>query len=77
MMGVYAYWGNVPIVAGIIFQITVCFDGLVILVYFTYHRKYLLHMFDVLGTEFLPYIKKVGRYQKQDTLRRKSTKFLN
>ncbi|GFG35601.1 hypothetical protein Cfor_09164 [Coptotermes formosanus] len=76
-MGIYACWGNVPIVAGIIFQMTVCFDGLVILVYFTYHRKYLLHIFDMFETEFLPYIKKVGCYQKQDTLIRKGTKSSN
>jgi hypothetical protein len=75
IMGVYANWGNVTVVAGILFQMMVCFDGLVILVYFTYHRKYLVHMFEMLGTEFLPYIKKIGSYQKQDTLMRESTKF--
>jgi hypothetical protein len=29
----------------------------------------------MLETEFLPYIRKVGRYQKQDTIMRESTKF--
>ena len=77
MVGVYAYWGNVPVVAGIIFQMTVCFDGFVILVYFTYHRKYLVRIFEMLETEFLPYIREVGRYQKQDTILRDSTKFSN
>lgn len=76
-LGVYTYWGNVPVVAGIIFQMTVCFDGLVILVYFTYHRKYLVRVFEMLETEFLPYIRKVGCYQKQDTIMRDSTKFSN
>jgi hypothetical protein len=74
---VYAYWGNVPVVAGIIFQMTVCFDGFIVMVYFTYRRKYLVHIFEMLGTEFLPYIRKVGRYQKQDTIMRESTKFSN
>jgi hypothetical protein len=76
-MGVYAYWGNVPLVAGIIFQMTCCFDGLVVLVYFTYHRKYLVRIFEMLETEFLPYIRKVGSYQKQDTIMREGTNFSN
>jgi hypothetical protein len=75
IMGVYAYWGNVQIVSGIIFQMTVCFDGLVILVYFTYHRKYLLQMFEKLRTEFLPYINKVGLAPKQAEIMREKTKF--
>jgi hypothetical protein len=77
IMGVYAYWGNVPVVAGIMFQIFVCFDGLVILIYFTYHRKYLVRIFEMLETEFLPYIREVGRYQKLGTIMRESTKFSN
>jgi hypothetical protein len=72
---VYAYWGNVPVVAGILFQIMVCIDGLVVVVYFTYHRKYLVSIYEMLETEFLPYIRKVGLYQKQDTIMRESTKF--
>jgi hypothetical protein len=75
--GLYAYWGNVPVVAGIIFQITVCFDGLVILIYFTYHRKYLVRVFEMLLTEFLPYIRRVGLYQTQDKIMEESTKVLN
>jgi len=77
MVGVYAYWGNLPIVVGIIFQMVVCFDGFVILVYFTYHREYLVRIFEMLGTEFLPYIRKVGHYQKQDTILSDGTKFSN
>jgi uncharacterized membrane protein len=76
-MGVYVYWGNLQLVTGIIFQMTVCFDGLVILVYFTYHRKYLLQMFELLRTEFLPYINKVGSSQKQEEIMREKTKFAN
>jgi len=75
IMGVYAYWGNVPLVAGIIFQMAVCFDGLVILTYFAYHRKYIVHIYEILETEFLPYIRKVGRYQKQDKIMREGTTF--
>jgi len=75
MLGVYANWGNVPIVAGIIFQMTVCFDGFVILIYFTYHRKYLVRIYEMLKTEFLPYIREVGLYQKQDTILRDGTNF--
>jgi hypothetical protein len=77
ILGVYAYWGNLPVVAGIIFQMMVCFDGLVIIVYFTYRRKHVVHIFEMLRTEFLPYIRKVGRYQKQDTIMRESTNFSN
>jgi hypothetical protein len=76
-LGVYAYWGNVPVVAGIIFQMAVCFDGLVIVIYFTYYRHYLVRLFEMLETEFLPYIRKVGRYQNQDTIMRENTKFSN
>jgi hypothetical protein len=74
-MGVYVHWGNLQIVSGIIFQMMACFDGLVILVYFTYHRKYLLEMFELLRTEFLPYINKVGLSRKQEEIMREKTKF--
>lgn len=77
IMGIYVYWGNLQIVTGIIFQMTVCFDGLVILVYFTYHRKYLLEMFEMLRTKFLPYINKVGLSPKQEEIMREKTKFAN
>jgi hypothetical protein len=76
-MGVYVFWGNLRIVTGIIFQMTVCFDGLVILVYFTYHRKYLIKIFEMLGTKFVPYLKKVGSSKKQDEIMRETTKFSN
>jgi hypothetical protein len=76
-MGVYVYWGNMQIVIGIIFQMMVCFDGLVILVYFTYHRKYLLQMFELLRTEFLPYINKVGSSPKQEEIMKEKIKFAN
>ena len=74
-MGMYAYWGNLPVVAGIIFQTLMALDGLVILIYFTYHRNYLVRIFEMLEAEFLPYIMKVGRYHKQDTIMSESSKF--
>jgi hypothetical protein len=77
IMGIYVYWGNLQIVTGIIFQLTVCFDGLVILVYFTYHRKYLLELFEMLRTKFLPYINKVGLSPEQEEIMREKTKFAN
>jgi hypothetical protein len=76
-MGVNVHWGNLQIVTGIIFQMTVCFDALVILVYFTYHRKYLLQMFESLRTDFLPYINKVGSFSKQEEIMREKIKFAN
>jgi len=48
---------------------------LVILTYFAYHRKYIVHIYEILETEFLPYIRKVGRYQKQDKIMREGTTF--
>ncbi|PNF18076.1 hypothetical protein B7P43_G03324 [Cryptotermes secundus] len=75
MLGVYVYWGNLQIVSGIIFQMTVCFVGLVILVYFTYNRKYLLEIFELLRTEFVPYINKVGSTSKQEEIMKEKTKF--
>jgi hypothetical protein len=77
IMGIYVYWGNLQIVTGIIFQMTVCFDGLVILVYFTCHRRYLLQMFELLRTKFLPCINKVGLSSKQEEIMREKTKFAN
>jgi hypothetical protein len=55
----------------------VCFDGLVILVYFTYHRKYLIKIFDTLGSKFVPYLNRVGSLKKQDEIMREATKFAN
>lgn len=77
IMGVYVFWGNLQIVTGIIFQMTVCFDGLVILVYFTYHRKYLVKIIEMLGTKFVPYLRKVGSSKKQDDIMREAIKFSN
>jgi hypothetical protein len=77
IMGVYVFWGNLQIVTGIIFQMMVCFDGLAILVYFTYHRKYLIKIFDTLGSKFVPYLNRVGSLKKQDEIMRETTKFAN
>jgi hypothetical protein len=76
-MGVYAFWGDLQIVSGIFFQVMVCVDGLVILIYFTYHRKYLIKIFGMLGTKFIPYLKKVGTSKKQDEIMRETVRFSN